>query len=126
MTAQIIPHDFRRYSAEYIAAALSRARYVIQRTDAPDADRIAAADVLLCWGNWRDRHNANEVLNMIGPQNSGGWMYPSKPKPRRNYAGTAFAALVVVGVLIFATLAGAEALHRVDAMIAAPMLEGFK
>ena len=53
-------------------------------------------------------------------------MYPSKPKPRRNYAGIAFAALVVAGVLIFATLAGAEALHRVDAMIAAPMLEGFK
>ena len=125
MTAQIIPHDFRRYSAEYIAAALSRARYVIQRTDAADADRIAAADVLLCWGNWRDRHAANEVLNMIDRHHSGPWAHAPKPAPRRNYAGAAFAALVVAGVLIFATLAGAEALHRADAMIAAPMIEGF-
>ena len=125
MTAQIIPHDFRRYSAEYIAAALSRARYVIQRTDADDADRIAAADVLLCWGNWRDHHNANEVLNMIDRHHSGPWVHTPKPAPRRNYAGIAFTALVVAGVLIFATLAGAEALHRADAMIAAPMIEGF-
>lgn len=124
MTAQIIHHDFRHYSEEYIAAALGDARYIIHCTDTADSDRIAAANVMMSWGDWRDRHNANEVLNMIDRHHSGPWVHT--PKPRRNYAGIASTALVVAGVLIFATLAGAEALHRADATIAAPMLEGFK
>lgn len=125
MTEQIIPHDFHHGPECAAAAELSNDRYVVNCETATDAARIAAANRLLVSSNWRDRHNANEVLNMIGSKNSGPWAHTPKPAPRRNYAGIAFTALVVAGVLIFATLAGAEALHRANAMIAAPMIEGF-